>query len=431
MKIKLIKTRTLAALMAAAAVGVGFLIWGAVPEKREAVEAPKIARPVKTVVIPPAGSGGERVFPGKVQASRKVNLAFRVPGQVTELPAVKGNYAERGALLARLDPRDYEVQLANAESELGSARARLEAMRAGARKEEIAMLTARVNSARAQMNDAKATLDRVENMFKAGGMSRSEYEKAQTAHEVARMAYKAASQELAAGRTGARPEDIAAMEFTVRGIEAKVRAAGNALADTVLHAPFGGVVIDRYVDNNQSVQRDQPIVSLQDIGALEVSISVPETLVMRLPKEPLRGIEARFASLPDARFPLAYREASAQADPATQTYSVFFSFAVPEGLTVLPGMTVDVIIPRPGGSGGAEAELPASAVIPGEGTGHFVWKVDGEGELRVRKIPVEVTGYRGDTALVKGAAPGDRIVTAGVSLLFEGDPVTLYTSPGQ
>ena len=98
---------------------------------------------------------------------------------------------------------------------------------------------------------------------------------------------------------------------------------------------------------------------------------------------------------------------------------------------MLPGMTVDVIIPRPGGSGGAEAELPASAVIPGEGTGHFVWKVDGEGELRVRKIPVEVTGYRGDTALVKGAAPGDRIVTAGVSLLFEGDPVTLYTSPGQ
>ena len=67
--------------------------------------------------------------------------------------------------------------------------------------------------------------------------------------------------------------------------------------------------------------------------------------------------EGRGASLPDARFPLAYKEASAQADPATQTYSVFFSFAVPEGLTVLPGMTVDVIIPRPGGSGGAE-EIP-------------------------------------------------------------------------
>ena len=136
MKIKLIKTRTLAALMAAAAVGVGFLIWGAVPEKREAVEAPKIARPVKTVVIPPAGSGGERVFPG-VQAS-EINLAFAYrPGD--GLPAVRK--LRRSALLARLD-EDYEVQLANAESELGSAGA--PTMRGRARKEEIAMLTARV-----------------------------------------------------------------------------------------------------------------------------------------------------------------------------------------------------------------------------------------------------------------------------------------------
>ena len=68
--------------------------------------------------------------------------------------------------------------------------------------------------------------------------------------------------------------------------------------------------------------------------------------------------------------------------------------------------------------------------MAGEGVGHFVWRVEGTDELRVRKIPVEVTGFRGDMALVKGAAPGDRIVTAGVSMLLEGDPVTLYTPPG-
>ena len=221
------------------------------------------------------------------------------------------------------------------------------------------------------------------------------------------------------------------MEFTIQGIEGKVRTAENALADTELLAPFGGVVIDRYVDNNQSIQRDQSIVSLQDIGTLEVSISVPETLVLHTRKKDIKGIEARFASLPDKRFPLTYKEVSAQADPQTQTYPVTFALPMPEGLTVLPGMTVDVVVPRPSGDDGAEAEIPASAVMAGEGTKHFVWRVEGTDALRVKKIPVEVAGYRGDLALVKGGvAPGDRIVTAGVSMLLDGDPVTLYTAPG-
>ena len=427
---RLTKTRTLVALAVAAAVGAGYFIWGAVPDRSGQVEVQRVARPVKTVILAAAGSGGERVFPGKVTAAQKVNLAFRVSGQVVELPVVKGNYVDKGTLLARLDPRDFEVQLANAESELGNAKARLDAMRAGVRKEEIAMLTAKVNSARAQMDDAQTTLERVDKLYKAGGFSKSEYDKARTSYEVARAAYQSATQELSAGKSGSRPEDIAAMEFTVQGIQAKVRTAENALADTRLVAPFGGVVIDRYVDNNQSVQRDQYIVSLQDIDTLEVTISVPETLVMHTRKGSIEGIEARFASLPDDRFPLEYKEASAEADPQTQTYPVTLSLTKPEGLTVLPGMTVDVIVPRSAAEEGAEAELPASAVMAGEGVGHFVWRVEGTDELRVRKIPVEVTGFRGDMALVKGAAPGDRIVTAGVSMLLEGDPVTLYTPPG-
>lgn len=427
---KLTKTRTLAAFAVAALVGVGYFIWGAVPAKQERTEVARVARPVKTMVVPAAGGGGERIFPGKVLASQKVNLAFRVSGKIVELPAVKGEYVEPGTLLARLDPRDFEVQLANAKSELGNAKARLDAMKAGARKEEIAMLTAKVNSARAQMNDAMTTLERVEKLYKAGGFSKSEYDKTRTAYEVARAVYQSASQELSAGRTGARPEDISAMEFTIQGIEAKVRTAENARADTELLAPFGGVIIDRYVDNNQSVQRDQSIVSLQDIGTLEVSISVPETLVLHARRDAIEGVEARFASLPDKRFPLTYKEASAQADPQTQTYPVTFALPTPEDLTVLPGMTVDVVIPRPAGEDGAEAEILASAVLAGEATRHFVWRVEGTDALRVKRIPIEVAGYRGDLALVKGVAPGERIVTAGVSMLFDGDPVTLYTAPG-
>jgi len=67
-------------------------------------------------------SGGERIFPGKIVASQKVNLSFRVSGQVIELPSVKGVFVEKGTLLARLDPRDSGGQLANAKTDPATRR---------------------------------------------------------------------------------------------------------------------------------------------------------------------------------------------------------------------------------------------------------------------------------------------------------------------
>lgn len=423
--------KQIAALVCAAAAGL-YLYFGPVGTDEENVSAPAGARPVKYAVIAPGGQGTERVFPGKIIASQKVALSFRVAGQVMEFPSVKGVFVERGSLLARLDPRDFEVQLANAKSDLGNARSQLEAMKAGARKEEVAILSASVESARAQMNDAMTTLDRVEALYKAGGFSKSELDKARTAFQVARSAYQGAAQELAKAKAGARTEDIAAMEFTIQGLESRVTAAENSLKDTELRAPFGGVVIDRFVENNESVQKDQPVVSLQDLRTLEVSISVSERLVAKASRDVLGSISARFSGLPEKRFPLRYKEGSAQADPQTQTYPISFYLEKPEELTVLPGMTVDVIVTGLRPAGASTLDVPSQAVFSREGTKHHVWKIVGTGDLKITAIPVEIAGFRENMAEVRGSlAPGDRIVTAGVSFLQEGDPVTLYKGPGK
>ncbi|MDD2453094.1 MAG: efflux RND transporter periplasmic adaptor subunit [Synergistaceae bacterium] len=400
------------------------------PGQEKTPPPPAAARPVKYMTIARRESGGERIFPGKIVASQKVNLSFRVSGQVIELPSVKGVFVEKGTLLARLDPRDFRVQLANAQSDLGNAKAQLSAMKAGARKEEVAMLSAKTESARAQMTDAMTTMERVEKLYKAGGFSRAEYDKARTSYQVARSAYQSATQELAKARSGARPEDISAMEFTIQGIEGRVTTAENTLRDTELRAPFSGVIIDRYVDNNQSVQKDQSIVSLQDLQSLEVSISVPERLVAMTGKTDFGRISARFSAIPEKRFPLVYKEASASADPQTQTYPVTFSLEKPEEITVLPGMTVDVIVSGLGHSADIPLEVPSEAVFAKEGTEHYVWKIVGSDSLTVSAVPVSVGGFRENMAEIRGdLGPGDRIVTAGASFLLEGDPVTLYTGP--
>lgn len=424
------KKRIAGLLLTAVIAAVVYFFTASGPGKERTPPPPAGPRPVKYMTIARNESGGERIFPGKIIASQKVNLSFRVSGQVIELPSVKGVFVEKGTLLARLDPRDFRVQLANAQSDLGNAKAQLAAMKTGARKEEIAMLSAKTESARAQMTDALTTMERVEKLYQAGGFSKAEYDKARTSYQVARSAYQSATQELAKARSGARPEDISAMEFTIQGIEGRVTTAENALRDTELRAPFSGVIIDRYVDNNQSVQKDQAIVSLQDIQSLEVLISVSERLVALANMENLGTISARFSALPEKRFPLIYKEASASADPQTQTYPVTFSLEKPEEITVLPGMTVDVIFSGVGHSTDLPLEVPSEAVFAKEGAEHYVWKIVGSDSLTVSAVPVKVAGFRENMAGIRGdIGPGDRIVTAGASFLLEGDPVILYTGP--
>lgn len=72
---------------------------------------------VKTDTVNVYGQERAITFPGKVKASADVNLAFRVSGTLLRVPVHAGNQVKKGQLLAEIDPRDYEIQLAATEAE--------------------------------------------------------------------------------------------------------------------------------------------------------------------------------------------------------------------------------------------------------------------------------------------------------------------------
>src|SRR6056297_2730274 len=89
-------------------------------------------RPVRIVA---AGAGADRLLtlPGTLEAWESVQMAFEVSGRIVELPVLEGQQVAAGALLARIDDRDYrsrleaaEAQLTQAESELARAKELLE-----------------------------------------------------------------------------------------------------------------------------------------------------------------------------------------------------------------------------------------------------------------------------------------------------------------
>jgi RND family efflux transporter MFP subunit len=86
----------------------------------EAPELPPVIRPIKTLVVG-GEAEGEFNFPGTVQGAKRSVLSFRVPGQLIELPINEGDSVPRGRLLARLDPSNFEIAVAEAKATLDKA----------------------------------------------------------------------------------------------------------------------------------------------------------------------------------------------------------------------------------------------------------------------------------------------------------------------
>ncbi|MEJ2370997.1 MAG: efflux RND transporter periplasmic adaptor subunit [Gemmatimonadales bacterium] len=126
------------------------------------VEPPPVARPISTMVVG-GMSGGRLTFPGTTQAADRAELSFRVAGPLIEFPVNEGDQVRQGQLLARIDPRDYRIALAEAKAAYDQAEADAQRYRRLYEREavplaDLELATARRDVARARFEQAQADL---------------------------------------------------------------------------------------------------------------------------------------------------------------------------------------------------------------------------------------------------------------------------------
>ncbi|MDX2434664.1 MAG: efflux RND transporter periplasmic adaptor subunit [Desulfobacterales bacterium] len=205
--------------------------------------------------------------------------------------------------------------------------------------------------------------------------------------------------------------------------KARQKETEDTLSDTYLRAPFTGVIAKRYVENFEDVQAKAPIVSIQDISEIEVLVDVPESVMVTLKQGAKKVAVAEFAAAPGKQYPLSLKEYSTEADPRTLTYQVTLLMTQPEDITVLPGMTANVI-------GTTETDqtevttsiitIPAAAVFADETGSSHVWTVNRE-TMTVNSRQVETGSLTGaaDISIISGIEPGETIAVTGVTQLRE------------
>ncbi len=414
-------------LILAVTVAVGGVVAGNSYTKEKPVPE-ALTRPVKVITVAEDTDVGLISLPGKTRACRRADLSFKVAGPLVALPVEEGQAVEKGQVIARIDPRDFQTRVKEIDSSLAEARANLKSMKRGARIEDIRMLEADVAAAEADYHFAQDQYKRYRNLWEQQHASRADFDRQTSRRNMAKARLNSAMQDLAKGKKGARKEDIEAQQSRIRGLEAKLKAAQDALDDTCLRAPFSGVVAKRHVENHQEVQAKAPIVFLQDLSQIEVVVDVPETLAAQIRKGYAPDVAARFACAQDKTFPLTLKEFSTKADPQTLTYQAVLVMPRPQGVSILPGMTATVD-GRPKGNVNHSARIavPAVAVTWDADQHPYVWTLN-EPDMTVKKTNVRVGNLTGseNIMVLEGLIPGQKIVTAGVTKLQPGMTVTIW-----
>ncbi len=320
-------------------------------------------RPVQVQRVTFVGASEEREFAGVVRARYETDLGFRVAGKMIARLVNNGDRVRAGDVVARLDPRDLQLQVESAEAEVSAATSNL----AQAAADEV----------------------RYQNLRKTGFAALADYER------------KKAARDEAEGR----------MERAQRALD----LARNQLAYADLKADADGVITATLAEAGQVVALGQAVARLAHRGEMEAAVALPET---RLNEAREAKASVRLWSGPDRRFAAHLRELSPQADPATRTYAARFTIENPDD-TVALGMTATVVLSHPTET--KVARVPLAAIL-NRGAGPTVFRVDDGGLLERR--PVTVSSFNEVAALVtSGLQDGDEIVTLGVQMLEAGQKV--------
>ena len=379
---------------------------------------------IRTATVTAGSDTQERIFPLFAKESKSARLSFRVPGQLQEFDPILGAKINKDDVIARLDARDYELAVEGLRQKIVEAEALLKAMKTGARVEDIEALQSQIAGAETASVNASRQLRRMENLHSDGTVSDVQLDVARTTSDAAAAHLQTLKTQLEKAQAGSRAEEIEAMEAKIASLNIDLTIAVNKLEDTVLKAPFDGVIAEKFCDNHEQLIPGAAIVELVNIDSMEATVNLPETMVRH--RDNIESLTCRFDSLPDQTFPATIKEIGRIPRLGNLSYPMTIKIDMTQVKNtdpLLAGMVGTVSIKLK--SEANEILIPTSALVSTSQGKSSVWLYDSTQSV-VKSCPVEVSAITDAGAVVtSGLTGGETIVTAGARSLEEGQQVRL------
>jgi membrane fusion protein (multidrug efflux system) len=345
---------------------------------------------------------------GTLTAAEEADVAAETTGRVTGTPVERGSRVAEGAPLITLSQVEAQAAASDAEASVAQLEARLAIEPGGSFNIDQ---VPEVAAAKATRDLAEAEFGRISSLLDQKVVSQAEFDQRRTQVEATNNQYRAA-------RNGAQ------QQFRMlEGAKARLALSRKSLGDTVVRAPFGGIVMDRKVSVGDFVTRGTKVATVVKIAPLRVELTVPEQSAGLI--APGQTVRLQVDAFPGRYFEGQVRFISPAFRPDQRALTV--EAIVPNPDDVLkPGMfaAAEVMLPSPVTS----IVVPATGVVSVSGISH-VFVVRGT-SVEQRMI---TTGLRlGDlTEVTQGLSAGELVATSGIDALSDGAGVHVGTGAAQ
>lgn len=248
-------------------------------------------RPHRNATTAPASSpldkGGYVAGPGLVEpVSEDIKVGSELSGKLREVLVEEGDRVHAGQVVAVLENADLRAQILTAAAQVKENTAELRKTVNGARTQERREALSSVQEDAAVLDNARTEMERHNQLFAAGIISREENEGYARDFQVDKAKLDEARQHFALINDKPREEDIAAAQAALDLAKAQLAEAQARYEKTLIRSPIQGVVLRKHHRSGESVSNSStvpdPIVTIGDNSVLRVRVDVDETEVAKI-----------------------------------------------------------------------------------------------------------------------------------------------------
>ena len=390
---------------------------------------------------------------GTIEAYELIPVMSQATGlQIKEILVDEGDYVQRGQVLARLNSDALEAEYLQAQGAFAQAEARLAAIEAGTRVEEIARAQERVNSLAAEVARAESDLELVTKRVKRnqtleteGAISRDRLDEIYNEERINRANLEQAQARLAEGKqelaqlqAGERPEVILGARGELLQAQGRLQLIKTQLQDATVTAPASGIIAERNARLGDLTSNSDNLFTIIENGRLELRLKVPETSISQIQPQQkvqiisqtrafspfedkpkvgnLRGVARQYNSQPLIG---TVREIDPIIDRQSRQATV--NIDLPSQVPLKPGMFLRATISTATAQG---QTVPVKALLPQADGSAIAFVVQDDNTVKAQSV--EIGGILADETVevIQGLQTGDHIVVKGAAYLKDGDSVS-------
>lgn len=367
---------------------------------------------------------------GSLVADEVSNIAPKVAGKISNISVNIGDFVSQGAIVARIDDRDARLELASARAAVKQAIAAVRQAEArlglspngsfnASSIPEVRAANAAYEQAKAELRQAQVNEQRYRELVESGDVAMITYEQFRLTRDTAQTRVNSAKEQLDAQINNARQsnQQIKSAEASVEAARTNVQIAEQAVADTVIKAPFSGFISAREVAVGEFVSTATVIATLLRTNPMKVQMQVAEADVPSVTIG--RSVSLEVEAYRDRRFSGVVTAINPAVDATSR--SAIVEASIDNGDNALrSGMYATARITKEGGSVGVF--LPKSAIYNHAATQSYRAFVIEQGIAKLRVIqlgPEEGDSYQ----ILTGINADETVATSNLDQLYEGAKV--------